>query len=118
MSVRSARGNPGHWLGLFALLAALGCSQEREPGSDGGRPPASRGGPAAAPDPQIGEPEDRVRDCCHPAPGALFATAESSPPIVERRADGTIVTRGAGRVRGRHELEGMHAPFGERYFEN
>ena len=28
------------------------------------------------------------------------------------------MTRGAGRVRGRHELEGTFSPFGERYFEN
>jgi CxxC motif-containing protein (DUF1111 family) len=39
-------------------------------------------------------------------------------PIVERRADGVIVTRGAGRVRGRHELEGTFAPYGALYFEN
>jgi CxxC motif-containing protein (DUF1111 family) len=37
---------------------------------------------------------------------------------VERRADGAIVTRGAGRVRGRHELEGTFAPYGALYFEN
>ncbi len=34
----------------------------------------------------------------------LFSAADAkNPPIVSTRADGVIVTRGAGRVRGRHE---------------
>lgn len=39
-------------------------------------------------------------------------------PIVEVGADGVIVTRGSGRVRGRHELEGSFSEYGARYFEN
>jgi CxxC motif-containing protein (DUF1111 family) len=48
----------------------------------------------------------------------LFGSAPRTPPIVETREGGVIVTRGAGRVRGRHELEATYSPFGERYFEN
>ncbi|MFT3927762.1 MAG: di-heme oxidoredictase family protein [Myxococcales bacterium] len=33
------------------------------------------------------------------------------------RDDGVLITRGAGRVRGRHELEGTYGPFGPLYFE-
>ena len=55
-------------------------------------------------------PPPRSRRCSRTA----AAVRRSS----RRRADGVIVTRGAGRVRGRHELEGTFSPFGERYFEN
>ncbi|AKF10161.1 di-heme oxidoredictase family protein [Sandaracinus amylolyticus] len=48
----------------------------------------------------------------------LFDAPSASTPISERRPDGVIVTRGAGRVRGRHELEGTFSEFGGRYFEN
>jgi CxxC motif-containing protein (DUF1111 family)/mono/diheme cytochrome c family protein len=41
-----------------------------------------------------------------------------NPPIVTKLADGTIVTRGAGRVRGRHEKEGSYGTYGPHYFEN
>jgi CxxC motif-containing protein (DUF1111 family) len=41
-----------------------------------------------------------------------------NPPVVSKLADGTIVTRGAGRVRGRHEKEGSYGTFGPHYFEN
>lgn len=47
----------------------------------------------------------------------LYAASEVTPIIVQL-GDATLVTRGAGRVRGRHELEGQHAPYLERYFEN
>ena len=40
------------------------------------------------------------------------------PPVVETRDDGVVITRAAGRVRPRHELEGTYNVFGERYFEN
>lgn len=52
------------------------------------------------------------------APAGLFPTASALPPIVTRGADGVITTRGAGRVRGRHELEGTYSPYGALYFEN
>jgi CxxC motif-containing protein (DUF1111 family) len=47
----------------------------------------------------------------------LFS-GEPVTPIVEVGADGVIVTRGSGRVRGRHELEGTFSEYGARYFEN
>lgn len=49
----------------------------------------------------------------------LFGPGDAkNPPIVSKLADGTIVTRGAGRVRGRHEKEGSFGTFGPHYFEN
>lgn len=39
-------------------------------------------------------------------------------PIVFTRDDGVLVTRGAGRVRQRHELEDTYGPFGPHYFEH
>jgi CxxC motif-containing protein (DUF1111 family) len=71
--------------------------------------PGAAGAPAA-------EPGACAPSSARPAP--LFAPPASATPIVERREDGTIVTRGAGRVRGRHELEGTYSPFGPLYFEN
>jgi CxxC motif-containing protein (DUF1111 family)/mono/diheme cytochrome c family protein len=44
--------------------------------------------------------------------------ARTNPPVVTVRADGVIVTRGAGRVRGRHEKEGTFASFEPHYFED
>ena len=49
----------------------------------------------------------------------LFTAADAkNPPVVIKRDDGVIVTRGAGRVRGRHEKEGSFGPFLAHYFEN
>jgi CxxC motif-containing protein (DUF1111 family) len=48
----------------------------------------------------------------------LFAKAEPVIPVSFVRDDGVLITRGAGRVRGRHELEGTYAPFGPLYFED
>jgi CxxC motif-containing protein (DUF1111 family)/mono/diheme cytochrome c family protein len=49
----------------------------------------------------------------------LFNPADAvNPPVVTKRADGVIVTRGAGRVRGRHEKEGTFASFEPHYFED
>lgn len=49
----------------------------------------------------------------------LFTVADAkNPPIVSKLADGTLITRGAGRVRGRHEKEGSFGTFGPHYFEN
>nr|AQQ75040.1 hypothetical protein [uncultured bacterium] len=49
----------------------------------------------------------------------LFSPADAvNPPVVTTRPDGVIVTRGAGRVRGRHEKEGTFASFEPNYFED
>jgi CxxC motif-containing protein (DUF1111 family)/mono/diheme cytochrome c family protein len=49
----------------------------------------------------------------------LFTPADVvNPPVVSVRPDGVIVTRGAGRVRGRHEKEGTFASFEPHYFED
>jgi CxxC motif-containing protein (DUF1111 family) len=48
----------------------------------------------------------------------LFEAGDGSLPISFERADGVLVTRGAGRVRQRHELEGTYSPFGPHYFED
>ena len=47
-----------------------------------------------------------------------FMSAAQNPAIVHERADGALITRGAGRVRQRHELEGTFNSFGSRYFED
>jgi CxxC motif-containing protein (DUF1111 family) len=50
----------------------------------------------------------------------LFAPSDAvNPPIVfTRSTDGALITRGAGRVRGRHEKQESFAPFLENYFDN
>ncbi|HVJ19921.1 MAG TPA: di-heme oxidoredictase family protein [Polyangiaceae bacterium] len=49
----------------------------------------------------------------------LFSPTDAvNPPVVTVRPDGVIVTRGAGRVRGRHEKEGTFASFEPNYFED
>ncbi len=49
----------------------------------------------------------------------LFASSETTlPPIHFIREDGVLITRGAGRVRGRHELEETYSPFHPHYFED
>jgi CxxC motif-containing protein (DUF1111 family) len=49
----------------------------------------------------------------------LFTAADAvNPPVITVRPDGVIVTRGAGRVRGRHEKEGTFASFEPHYFED
>jgi CxxC motif-containing protein (DUF1111 family) len=49
----------------------------------------------------------------------LFTMADAkNGPIVFTRDDGAIITRGAGRVRGRHEKEGSFGQFLENYFDN
>lgn len=64
-----------------------------------------------------------VRDTARPPDLAgvipLFTPADAvNPPVVTTRPDGVIVTRGAGRVRGRHEKEGSFASFEPNYFED
>jgi hypothetical protein len=48
----------------------------------------------------------------------LFGVPTPVEPLVSRAEDGTLVTRVAGRVRGRHELEETFSPYHARYFEN
>jgi len=48
----------------------------------------------------------------------LFEKADPVTPVSFMRDDGVLITRGAGRVRGRHELEETYAPFGPLYFED
>jgi CxxC motif-containing protein (DUF1111 family) len=50
----------------------------------------------------------------------LFAAGDAAAngAIVIKKDDGSIWTRGAGRVRGRHEKEGSFGQFLENYFDN
>ncbi len=50
----------------------------------------------------------------------LFAPTDAvNPPIVfTRSSDNVLITRGAGRVRGRHEKQLSFGPFLENYFDN
>jgi CxxC motif-containing protein (DUF1111 family) len=49
----------------------------------------------------------------------LFAPTDAkNGPISFTRDDGAIITRAAGRVRGRHEKEGSFGQFLENYFDN
>jgi len=48
----------------------------------------------------------------------LFAGAAAGVPVVFERDDGVLITRAAGRVRQRHELESSYGPFGPHYFED
>lgn len=49
----------------------------------------------------------------------LFTAADATHPAVSFvRDDGVLITRGAGRVRQRHELEGTFNPYGPHYFED
>jgi CxxC motif-containing protein (DUF1111 family)/cytochrome c553 len=48
----------------------------------------------------------------------LFTQVDAVVPVTFVREDGVLITRGAGRVRGRHELEGTYNPFGPLYFED
>ncbi|MET0387306.1 MAG: di-heme oxidoredictase family protein [Polyangiales bacterium] len=84
-------------------------SQQPTAAAGRGSPPVATAGTGALP------PDT---DSCSAAPVDVLFEASEVQPIVERRADGVIVTRGAGRVRGRHELEETYGPFGALYFEN
>jgi CxxC motif-containing protein (DUF1111 family) len=115
--------------GSGAPIAAPGQGNPPNPAMTGG--PGGNGsshGPAVAGNGAGASPGGAVvpgempgeADPCQGAasPGPLFAAGADAAPIVERRGDGTLVTRGAGRVRGRHELEGTYSPYGALYFEN
>jgi CxxC motif-containing protein (DUF1111 family) len=84
----------------------------------GGTGASADPGGAVVPDEPGGNPGQSCNGAGASSPGALFAAGTDGAPIVERRADGIVVTRGAGRVRGRHELEGTYSPYGALYFEN
>lgn len=50
----------------------------------------------------------------------LFSPSDATnpPTVFTRSTDGVLITRGAGRVRGRHEKQESFAPFLENYFDN
>lgn len=104
--------------GARALAAGTGAPQATAAaggsGRDGIRVAAAAGaGANGVPRP----PRPDADGCIAPRFDPLFEASDLQP-IVQQRADGTIVTRGAGRVRGRHELEGTYSPYGALYFEN
>jgi CxxC motif-containing protein (DUF1111 family) len=120
------------------VVAGLGCSSadklaqqpDSEPAFDSGLP-SKRSGTAdagsvqhtpvrSAPAGDAAAPAmpSTQGDCAMPSYTPLFGDAPVQTPIIERRDDGVIVTRGAGRVRGRHELEETYSPFLSDYFEN
>jgi CxxC motif-containing protein (DUF1111 family) len=106
--------------GAGAAAAGSGAAQPADVAAAGGsasrvgdRVPAAGSGANGLPR----APRPDADGCIPPRFDALF-TAGDVKPIVERRADGVIVTRGAGRVRGRHELEGTYSPYGGLYFEH
>lgn len=65
--------------------------------------------------------EEAERRSCGAAASTITPLFEAGPSasgaIVTRRADGVIVTKGAGRVRPRHEREDRHMKFEAHYFE-
>jgi len=105
-----------------ALAAAGGAAMQSAPaaaggsgstvvrGPEGARAGAGSNGPSRSPRPD-------ADGCIAARFDPLFETSDAEP-VVQRRSDGVIVTRGAGRVRGRHELEGTHSLYGALYFEN
>ncbi len=121
----AARRSASTSMVLFLALAA-GCTEptQGERGSTGSGGGSGNGGGAGGGHAGVGGGGGGAvigggsgcGDAVEVAP--LFATAAPGAPIVEPRDDGTIVTRAAGRVRGRHELEGTFSLFGGRYFEN
>jgi CxxC motif-containing protein (DUF1111 family) len=88
------------------------------PATTSGTVPAAPTDEGTLPDAPTSADPPPAQGCAPPSVAPLFARGAELPPIVEQRADGVIVTRGAGRVRGRHELEGTYSPFGPLYFEN
>ncbi|HTU64264.1 MAG TPA: di-heme oxidoredictase family protein, partial [Polyangiales bacterium] len=101
VAVAAGSGVPG-----LAGRAAAGGSGERGTGAAGS---GASGLPRA--------PRPDADGCIAPRFDPLFEASDIAP-IVQQRADGAIVTRGAGRVRGRHELEGTYSPYGALYFEH
>jgi CxxC motif-containing protein (DUF1111 family) len=98
-----------------AGASADGSGSESSPAGHGAAGTRSEPLPNAAGAPSV-EPGDI--GCAPPNVAPLFGEARDVRPTVQQRADGVIVTRGAGRVRGRHELEGSFSAFGPGYFEN
>jgi len=117
---------------VMTALALGGCQAidgaDGQAGTDGGSAGTEAGagseddgGATGGGDSSGGESEGSggQADCmANPGIEPLFGTAPEGPPVVETRDDGVVVTRAAGRVRPRHELEGTYNVFGERYFEN
>lgn len=117
---------------MFTMLALTGCAGEdadqevgqetdgaagagAEATSADGSEGTGGGGESSGGEQTSGGPAQ-----CQATPelAVLYDAAPDGPPVVETRADGVIVTRAAGRVRQRHELEGTFNTYGERYFEN
>ena len=100
-------------LGLIGPLGCVGTVSDRRPGegNSGGGPGASGsgGGPGAG-------------DVCGAATAGfdpLFVAGAPEPdPISWTDAQGVLHTRGAGRVRGRHEMEEEFAIFHPQYFQD
>jgi CxxC motif-containing protein (DUF1111 family) len=77
-----------------------------------GEPPPPRGEPLPDPSGPPGCPGTP------PALAPLFPPAGPAQPVVSVDGSGLITTRGAGRVRGRHELEAQFSVYLPLYFEN
>ena len=91
------------------------------PPAVGPLPPAI--GVPPSPPPVSGEPlsDPPVAPGCPgttPPLAPLFPAATRATPIVSTDGSGVITTRGAGRVRGRHELEAQFSLYLPLYFEN
>lgn len=110
---------------LLALAACGGAGSDDDLGSDGGTGGTSHGDESGTSD---GDGSDGVDETTAGPPEAcdepwddlapLYPPGIEVEPIVTVRDDGVIVTRGAGRVRGRHELEVEHNQYLPLYFEN
>jgi CxxC motif-containing protein (DUF1111 family) len=90
------------------------------PSSPGGSPPSNPSSPPVSP-PGEPLPDPGAGSGCpatFPPVAPLFPRAAPAVPIVAVGADGVITTRGAGRVRGRHELEAQFSVYLPLYFEN
>lgn len=100
---------------------ALGAGAGQVAGS-GGTPVGAAGSGGMAGAPML--PDDSCALAADQAPslGALqplyVAADAKNPPIVTKLADGTILTRGAGRVRNRQEKDQTFNTYGPMYFED
>jgi len=91
--------------GSASSAGGAGASGSASAGASGASPAGAGGGAGTS-------------DACAPPAVTPLFTASEVPAIHYERDDGVIVTRGAGRVRGRHELEGTFSEYGPLYFEN
>jgi CxxC motif-containing protein (DUF1111 family) len=124
----SATEVPSGGGGDAAAGAPGGDAATDTPGGDAATDTPSADAPSEAPGPDGATPDaptDGVLKSCTADPGSidlgrlapLFSAADAkNPPIVFTRPDGVIVTRGAGRFRGRHEKEGSFGLYIENTF--